>query len=119
MPLAACSRTATLYNPPRVAFFQTDTMTVERAIMEAMNKRGWAPTREGPGVMLGTLHHRDHTAVVRIEYTTDSYQIAYVRSDNLNYKQRRDGTQVIHPNYNAWVQRLVNDIDARLLTARQ
>ncbi len=72
--LPAC-RTATLYNPPRVSFVSSDTTTVERAIMGAMNKQGWAPTREGPGVMLGTLHIRTHMAVVRIAYATDSYQI--------------------------------------------
>lgn len=117
--LWGCTRTATLYNPPRIAFFQTDTVTVERAIMEAMNKAGWAPSREAPGVLLGTLHLRAHTAVVRIEYTSDSYRITHVRSDNLNYARRRDGSEIIHPNYNAWVQNLVKEISARLLASRQ
>ena len=111
---AGCARTAKLYNPPRASFLSTDAGTVERAIIEAMNRRRWVPTREAPGVVLGTLHIRSHTAVVRIEYTADSYQLKYVSSDNLNYRRKSDGSEVIHSNYNGWVQNLVNDINARL-----
>lgn len=111
---AGCARTATLYNPPRASFLATDTGTVERAIMDAMSGRGWVPSREAPGVILGTLHLRSHTAVVRVEYNSDSYQVTYVSSDDLKYRRNADGTEMIHRNYNSWVQNLVNDINARL-----
>jgi hypothetical protein len=115
--LPACTRTAALYNPPRVSFAPEEKTAVERAIVAGIAKRGWIPTREGPGVMLGTLHLRTHTAVVRIEYTEDSYQLTYLRSDNLNYAREKNGSEVIHRNYNAWVQNLVKDIDAQLFAA--
>jgi len=79
-----------------------------------MRVLGWVPTKEAPGVMLGTLHLRSHTAVVRVDYTTDSYRITYMRSQNLDYERRSDGSEVIHVNYNSWIANLTREINKRL-----
>ncbi len=71
---------------------------VERAIVGAMVKLGWMPTKEGPGVIRGTLHLRTHTVVVRVQYTNESYKISYVDSENMAYAQQADGTRRIHKN---------------------
>jgi hypothetical protein len=115
LAVAGCGRTATLYQPPRVAFFPMDTTAVEHAIITGMVKRRWVASREGPGSILGTLHLRDHTVVVRITYTNDSYQIAYVSSENMKYSRKADGTEIIHKNYNSWIDNLTRDIDAELI----
>ena len=64
-----------------------------------------------PGHIVATLHVRSHMAVVDIQYTTKSYSITYKESSNLKY-DAGDGT--IHSNYNAWVQRLDNNIRTKL-----
>ena len=112
--VAGCMRTTTLYQPPRVSFTATDTTNVERAIAAGMAQRGWVASREGPGTILGTLHVRAHTVVVRVTYTKDWFQIAYVRSENMDYSRSADGKETIHHNYNAWVDNLADDIDAQL-----
>jgi predicted small lipoprotein YifL len=99
--VAGCGRTATLYQPPRVAFFPMDTAAVEHAIVTGMVRRRWVASREGPGSILGTLHLRDYTVVVRITYT--------------KYSRKADGTEIIHKNYNSWIDNLTRDIDAELI----
>lgn len=67
-----------------------------------------------PGIIDATLHLRTHVAVVRIDYDRDSFSVKYVRSENLNHERRPDGTEVIHPNFNSWVENLIGDIAAAL-----
>jgi hypothetical protein len=52
--------------------------------------------------------------VVDIAYTTTSYDITYKSSDNLDYRRRRDGREVIHRNANSWMSNIQNDIAAQL-----
>jgi hypothetical protein len=61
----------------------------------------------------GTLNLRSHTAVVTIPFSTKSYSILYKESTNLKYDAEK---QTIHGNYNGWVQRLDNEIRARIST---
>jgi len=51
--------------------------------------------------VLGTLHLREHTAIVDIPYSAKSYSILYKSSVNLTEKSGQ-----IHKNYNGWVQNL-------------
>lgn len=115
--LAGCARRAVLYNPPPVAFTPLHPRQVETAIIAGMSRRGWVPTREGPGVIVGTLHLRSHTAIVRIHYSDKDYTLQYVSSENLNFSRASDGTEQIHPNYNSWVKNLIGDIDSELASA--
>jgi hypothetical protein len=98
---SGCSRTAVLSDPPPASFFPMDTASVEHAIVAGMARLKWMPAREGPGVIRGTLNLRIHTVVVRIEYTTESYNIRYADSQNMDFKVRSDGTRMIHKNYNS------------------
>jgi hypothetical protein len=90
---------------------------VEAAIYQGCNRRKWIPTKVHDGEIEATLYLRSHVAVVDIDYDKDSFQVHYVRSENLNYRQR-DGEELIHPNYNAWVKNLTADIDAALSQQR-
>ncbi len=81
---------------------------VERAIVSAATSLGWNVKREGEGKILAVLQVRDHRAVTEITYDADSFSINYKDSINLNY----DGTN-IHSNYNGWIQRLENAIQAQ------
>ena len=82
---------------------------VRAAIVRAGSSLGWQMKEEGPGMLVGTLVLRTHTAVVAIPYNTRSYSIQYRNSTNLDAK---DGN--IHKNYNGWVQNLTRGINAQL-----
>jgi len=82
---------------------------VRSAIITAGTSLGWHVADAGPGHLVGTLHLRDHTAVVDIPYSASKYSIVYKSSENLD---AMNGT--IHRNYNGWVQRLDTTIRTEL-----
>jgi len=83
---------------------------VEQAIVRAGSQLGWKMQPVRPGLVVGTLNLRTHTAVVDVAYNTRTYDITYKDSKELNY----DGTN-IHRNYNGWIQNLDKGIRAQLL----
>ncbi len=82
---------------------------VQGAIVRAGNTLGWKMTPAEPGLVVGRLDLRTHTAIVNIRYDAKSYSINYKESNNLNY----DGKS-IHRNYNGWVHNLQNAINVEL-----
>jgi hypothetical protein len=116
--LTGCTRTAILYQPPPVFFQMLTTRYIEGAIFEGCSRHGWIPTKVQDGVIDATLNLRTHVAVVRINYDGESFTVKYVRSENLNYGRRGDGSEVIHPNYNSWVKNLTPDITMALAQRR-
>jgi hypothetical protein len=82
---------------------------VRSAILQAGAAQGWQMQEVQPGLIVGTLNVRDHTAQVDIEYDRKTYNILYKNSYNLKY----DGVN-IHKNYNEWVQKLNAAISAQL-----
>lgn len=113
--LAACARTAPIYNvtgmPVQANKSNPTVDDVGKAIARAGAGLGWQMIAVKPGAMVGTLHLRDHVAVVDIAYDAKTYNISYKNSDNLNY----DG-QNIHKNYNGWIQNLDRAIKVQLST---
>lgn len=106
--LAAC-RTAPIHNVQNAPVTPTgDQVTMEQvkdAIIRAGSELGWRMRPVEPGLIVGTLNVRDHMAKIEVSYDTDSYDITYKDSNNLNKK----GDQ-IHSNYNGWIQNLDNSI---------
>jgi hypothetical protein len=82
---------------------------VRSAILRAGAALGWQMKDEGANMLVGTIHLRNHTAVVEIPYSSRAYSIKYRSSANL-YEQ--NGT--IHKNYNGWIQNLTKGINAQL-----
>lgn len=83
----------------------------EKAAIRAGANLGWSVQRKAPGLMVATVHIRDHMAQVDIRYNSRSYSIRYRTSSNLKYDAEK---QTIHSNYNSWVQNLDNAIRAQL-----
>ncbi len=107
----ACG-TSKVYNvPPQKVHTQKSSESTYRAIRSAGQSLGWKIRKIKSGVAEGKLSLRTHVAVVRINYTRNSYSIRYVRSTNLKYNASK-GT--IHSNYNGWIQNLEKAIVARL-----
>ncbi len=82
---------------------------VKSAIIRAGATLGWQMKEAGPGMLVGSLALRTHTAEIQIPYSSSSYSITLKSSTNLDQK----GDQ-IHKNYNGWIQNLTNGINAQL-----
>ena len=96
---------------PQTSSFQASLEQVERAIVAAAAELGWSTQLIKPGTMEAKIVVRGkHTAVVKIEYTTEEFSITYKYSEGLRY----DGTN-IHPNYNSWVKNLENRIKSKMV----
>jgi hypothetical protein len=108
--LAACVRQDPLINTPPVNSSEISMDDMEFAIFEGCAKRGWSPTKVQDGVVDAKLNIREHEAVVRITFIPGRFTITYVSSEKLNYGKDPKGGELIHPNYNSWVQYLKNDI---------
>lgn len=101
--LGAC-KTTTIYNVHRASFGISKPATdeaIERAIIEAGRRKGWAIKPVEPGKMRGVLSKRRHVAVVAITYSGTDFSIQYLDSTNLKH----DGDS-IHKAYNKWVKEL-------------
>lgn len=88
---------------------------VEKAILTAGRARQWVMKVEEPGVIEGTLHVRSHMAVIKVTYTTQSYTIGYVDSENLKMRTSEAGTPLmISANFMKWIRTLDKDIQRQL-----
>ena len=113
--LSACARTQPVLNitdePVVTRSGETPSLAeVRSAIITACNDKEWlVDSSVEDNVIIATVHVRQHTAVVDIRYSPESYSISYRDSAVLLY----DG-QVIHRNYNKWVQLLSERIQLEL-----
>ena len=87
---------------------------VQKAIVDAGIKQTWIMTPVRLGEMLGEYNVQSHQIHVTIPYTTKNYSILYKDSSNLRYDPVK---RTIHVNYQRWIERLDNEIKARLSAA--
>ena len=83
---------------------------VRTAILGAGKGLGWSMTPADPGLVVGRITLRGHTAVIDVRYTPKTFSIQYKDSIDLNYQNGQ-----IHKNYNGWVENLERDIRGNLL----
>ena len=83
---------------------------VEGAILRAGTTLGWKMTPVRPGLVVGVIDLRTHSAAIDVTYDARTYSINYKSSVNLNH----DGTS-IHKNYNGWIENLDRNIRSELL----
>ena len=103
--------TAPIYNATNKIDSPKSASATYRAIKSAGTSLGWKINKIRPGVAQGKLYLRKHIAVIKIRYSARSYKINYVKSTNLKYDAAK---QVIHTNYNGWIQNLEKEINIRL-----
>jgi hypothetical protein len=86
-----------------------------RAIIDggAAGARKWDFEDAGHGTLRGTYKVRSHTVMVHVVPGTGSYSLKYAHSINMKY-QLENGTPVIHPFYNRWVDELLDAIRLQL-----
>ena len=89
---------------------------VKRAILLAGVRHNWSITPEKNGLMIATINVRaKHTTTVEIPYSASSFSIKYRDSVNLSYRKDDNGVDMIHPNYNRWIDNLRQDIVSQVL----
>ena len=85
---------------------------IRAALQAAGAPRGWMITPTGNGKALAVLDVRGkHQVSADITYTSGQYSIKYRDSSNMSYDAR---SNTIHPKYNMWVEKLVEDTRAQL-----
>ncbi len=82
---------------------------VKRTIITAVATEGWQPSLGGPGHILAYRRHQGRVAKVDITYTSSSFDIKYVDSDNMAYNGKS-----ISAVYVEWVEELRDEIKRRL-----
>jgi hypothetical protein len=87
---------------------------VQKAMIDAGIKQTWIMTPVKPGEILGEFNVQSHQIHVTIPYSTKNYSILYKDSSNLRYDPVK---RTIHVNYQKWIERLDNEIKARLSAA--
>lgn len=107
--LTGCARTAPVVTPETAISSSLSVNKVKQAIFDAGLKRDWIMHEVSPGIIDGKLISRGHSVNVRITYSTKSYKINYVNSQNLLASGGK-----IHKNYNRWVNNLDKDIQLSL-----
>ena len=93
---------------------------VESRIISAGKSLGWLMKPVKPGIVRGTIRRGRHSAVVRIEFDTDTYDILYESSHRLSEgigsdETRYEGQRVIHKRYNNYVKVLDRQIENGLI----
>lgn len=100
----------------------TDSLTpadVRLAILQGCAAKDWMASEVSPGIIEARLQVRGkHTVEVSIPYTDSGYAIRYKDSVNMEYKRKKNGTEVIHPNYARWVAYLEQAINVALTERR-
>jgi hypothetical protein len=113
---AAYARSAPMVQHDNIAIQSDKPLTLEqvkKAILQASSQRRWtASVRDANRIRL-SYSRGQHSAIIDVAYTTKSYSIRYVDSQNLNYDA---AGPTIHPTYNGWVNSLKAGIDTALLT---
>jgi len=117
---AGAARTAALVNYDDLPIQSSDGKAlsgdqIRKAIIQGGATRQWAATVKPGNIVQLTYNRGKYTAVVEVKYTAKAYSIHYVDSTDLNYSME-GGKQVIHPNYNGWIQNLRQAIDVQLRT---
>jgi hypothetical protein len=87
---------------------------IRLALQTAGAARGWQITPAGAGKALAVLNVRGkHSISADISYAAGKYSIKYRDSSNMNYEPG-EGSGLIHPKYNAWVQTLIDETRMQL-----
>lgn len=94
-----------LKNSPIMGVQNPALNSVKQAIVVGCKAAGWKVEDVKPGQLIATFNYEDLMAKVDILYSTDSYDIVYKDSRNLNHEDN-----LIHPRYNRWVLRLDKSI---------
>jgi hypothetical protein len=111
--IAACA-SEPIYSPKRpipLSAQNSSLETIEKAIIEGGQQKGWVFERIAVGHLAATQTMPKYAATVDVRFDQQAYEILYRTSRGFR-EQGQPGT--IHAHYNFWIRNLQHDIDARL-----
>jgi len=130
--LTGCRTIVGLHHPEPIAVFNRALSAdqIVAAIKDGASAQGWEVTEEGPGYVLvtnlpdATSRHnagagrsaRTRYATVRVSYTLDAVDFAYINSEHLRYRYITEGKQTVHYRYNAVLNALVQAVEYQITT---
>ncbi len=85
---------------------------VETAISKAAVDRGWIKKTIDANSMELTLNLRSHQVVIDVKYDTNTYEMIYKSSQNMDYNPEKN---TIHKKYSMWLGNLKRSIDRFML----
>ena len=89
--------------------------SVKQLILRAVQAARWQAQSVTDASIIASLDVRGkHNIKVAISFNETSFSVTYNSSENMDAWAGSDGRILIHPNYNAWTQRLVTAIRAEL-----
>jgi hypothetical protein len=86
---------------------------VEKAIVGSGLRRGWQVVDRQPGAVTLRYSPRGFSVTVKVTYDNKTINIKYTDSYDMEYEVE-NGTPLIHPNYNRWVNNLAHDIESEM-----
>lgn len=90
-------------------------INVRAAIINGAQSSGWQIVGDDSNKL--TLKYNKqgkHEVVVAAVYDTNGFELKYIDSTSMNFSEK-NGTKMIHPNYNRWVQSLIKGITSNLI----
>lgn len=84
---------------------------VKKVIFIAGASHGWVFEELGPRELKASVSVKNLRATVKITYTSHSYSVQYVSSENLRADPQ---AQTIHNRYNGWIRNLEKSINMEL-----
>lgn len=100
-----------VYNVSKPTIEQSYTKAqMKDAIVAAMQRFRWVIVEDNDGKIVAEYRRGKIMAKIAATYTSSSYEINYVESENLKY----DGVN-IHRKYNGWIRNLEREIDKNLM----
>lgn len=121
-PVYATMRAVPLVNPApvKVATFNTGSIKAEQvraAIIAGGQQHNWTVKSEQPGKLVLALNVRNkHFLEVGVSYSETGYAVTYLTSERLEYTKNEDGTELIHPSFNRWMNYLTSSINTILVS---
>lgn len=111
--LAGCSTSAPLLTSTQTldTHKSFSNQQMQTAIYQSLQRYGWQmDSDDGSSIVAHYNKQERHVAVIRIDYSANSFSIRHQLSRGLNYNAQRN---TIHRNYNRWILNLEQDIRSR------
>lgn len=83
---------------------EMDIKKVGQAIRAGLARRKWITVSKKDNSVVGTIYVRSHILSMKYIYDTEKIMVRYHSSENLKYKKKRNGVEVIHGKAVNWIR---------------
>ena len=108
-----CAPVAPLLAPTFQTISPNEQVT-QKAILSALAAHEWRVTKDARGQIEAVHSNKDATATIAIHYRGTRISIKLLSSSNLLHGRSAAGQEIIHEDYNRWMQLLEHDIQVNI-----